>query len=163
MNDNLQEKSIEELLLELKPRERECLRYIYEGMKQGAAARAAGYKERSADVQASKLMQREISQIILKKMYERDCKMLCINKDSIVLRADDMYRKCMQATPVMEFNRETGAYEPTGEYQFDSRGAGKALEILCKVGGFEKAELEIKSKPAVINFVVSDGNEPNNQ
>ena len=59
----------------------------------------------------------------------------------------------------MEFNRATGEYEATGEYQFDSRGAGKALEIICKVSGFEKQELDVKTAPAVINFTVTDPDE----
>lgn len=151
--------SLTELLASFKKRERDFIFNVRAGFKHGEAARAAGFPDKSADTQASRLMQRDDVQLVLKKLYEQDCKSLCITKESIIVRANEMYMRCMQSTPVMEFNRATGEYEATGEYQFDSRGAGKALEIICKVSGFEKQELDVKTAPAVINFTVTDSDE----
>lgn len=148
--------SLDELLASFKKRDREFIFNVRAGLKHGEAARAAGFPDKSADTQASRLMQREDVQLTLKKLYEQDCKALCITKESVIVRANEMYMRCMQATPVMEFDRATGEYRETGEYQFDSRGAGKALEIICKVGGLEKQELDIRAAPAVINFTVND-------
>lgn len=136
-------KSAAELLAELKPKERTFILELRKHGKQGLAAETAGYK--NPDVRASKMMRREDIQRCIKAFNEEDCKALCISSESIIMKAYDMYERCMQNEPVYEFNRATGEWEATGEYKFDSKGAAKALEIIVKVAGFGKDKLEISA------------------
>ena len=47
--------------------------------------------------------------------------------------------RCLQAKPVMRYNKVTREYEETGEYVFDSAGANRANELLGKhLGMFEE-------------------------
>ena len=44
----------------------------------------------------------------------------------------DVYRRCMTATPVMKYDQAQGDWVESGIYEFDSKGALKALELLGK-------------------------------
>lgn len=51
-------------------------------------------------------------------------------------------QRCQQAEPVMEWDYEEKKMKPTGEYEFDSNGANKALELLGKHMGMFKDKVE---------------------
>lgn len=140
MNEEIK-KSSAELLADLKPKERKFILALREHGKQGLAAEIAGYKH--PDVQGSRLMHREEIQRTIKAFYEEDCKALCISSESIIMKANEMFERCMQHEPVLEFNRATGEWIETGEYKFDSKGAAKALEVIVKVAGLGKEKLEV--------------------
>lgn len=134
-------KSAAELLAELKPREKTFILELRKHGKQGLAAETAGYK--NPDVQASRMMHREDIQNCIKAFYKEDCKAQCISSESIIMKANEVFERCMQHEPVYEFNRATGEWEATGEYKFDSKGAAKALEVIVKVAGLGKEKLEV--------------------
>lgn len=138
--------NVTELLSRLKPMERKFVLELRKCGRQGQAARNAGYSEKSADVTASRLMSREDIQEALHALYAQDCKAMCISADSIIVRAIDIYNRCMCAEPVTEFDRDTGEYTEKGEYTFDSRGAAKALDVIVKVAGLDKSTVELESR-----------------
>lgn len=58
-----------------------------------------------------------------------------VTQEYCIMNLKEVTERCLQHKPVMEFNKMTGKFEPTGEYQFDSIGANKALELLGKTLG----------------------------
>lgn len=147
-NENLEaieDLNREEILSKFKPKERNFLLALRKHGEQGKAAREAGYSEKSADVQASRLMQRKDIQEALKALYKLDCKALCINEDSLILMSKEIYDRCMQAKPVMKWDSETAEWVESGTWQFDSNGANKAVANIMKVAGLEKKELDLKA------------------
>ena len=74
------------------------------------------------------------------------CKLLRSPKVSAYRRARandimEVYRRCMTATPVMKYDQELGEWVESGTYEFDSKGALKAMELLGKpMGVFERDE-----------------------
>jgi phage terminase small subunit len=51
--------------------------------------------------------------------------------------------RCQQAEPVMVFDYEEKKMVETGEYQFDSKGANRALELIGKHLGIFENKLNI--------------------
>ncbi len=54
----------------------------------------------------------------------------------------EVYLRCMQEVPVTKKDKETGKQVPTGVYQFDARGALKALQMLGDAVGVFKNNSE---------------------
>ncbi len=143
-----------ERLARLKPRERKFVLEMRAHGKQGAAARAAGYPVKSADVTASRLMQREDIQAVIKLMYEEDCKALCITPDSLILHAYEIYSRCMQAEPVMIYDADAREWVESGQWKFDSKGAARSLEIIADVAGLKKSAVELDAGDFSVNIKV---------
>ncbi len=153
MNDNIQQKSIEELLSELKPRERNFILKYRELRRQGDAARAVGYPEKSADVQSSRLMQREDIREIIKLLDLRDFERAGITDKSLVLTLNEIIERCMQQKPVERFNRETGETEILGEYEFDAKNAIAAIKEIKDILGFKTSKVKFENDD--LNFVIN--------
>lgn len=147
MNDNVQEKSLDELLSELKPRERNFILAFIKTGRQGEAARLAKFPEKSADVQASRLMKREDIREIIKRMLKDEFNKLCLTSESIVLRMNEIAEYCAQKKPATVFNRETGELEVIGYHEFDGKTALKANVEIARLLGYAKNEVEINGKP----------------
>ena len=153
MNDNIQEKSIEELLSELKPRERNFILKYRELRRQGDAARAAGFPEKSADVQAHRLMQRDDVREIIKLLDIRDFERAGITDKSLVLTLSEIIERCMQQKPVERFNRETGETEILGEYEFDAKNAIAAVKEIKEILGLKTSKVKFENDD--LNFVIN--------
>lgn len=151
----MEQNDITTLLKKLKPRERKFVKELRRCGRQGQAAILAGFPEKSADVLACRLMKKPEIQQALSALYEQDCKALCISKDSIILRAHEIYNRCMQIEPVIEYNKNAGEWNEVGKYTFDSKGAAKALDVIIKVAGLDKSEINIKNTvPFDVNIKV---------
>ena len=83
---------------------------LLRGMTQKYLGTAVGFPEKSADVLACRLKKKPEIQQALNALYEQDCKALCISKDSIILRAHEIYNRCMQIEPVIEYNKSAGEW-----------------------------------------------------
>lgn len=125
----------------LKPKEeRFCLEYTVDYNQTQAAIRA-GYAEKSAAKTGCKLMKDPEVVAYIRQLQNEQAKRLMLTSDRVVIALIDVYQKCMQAVPVEEWNYDLHTMLKTGEYQFDSKGAVKALELLGKhLGMFEKKE-----------------------
>ena len=103
------------------------------------AAIRAGYKagknNASASVQASRLKNDE------RIIAYRDALLRegagDISRNGIVCSLIEIYRRCMAAVPVMEWDSEAHEWVESGVWRFDAKGATKALEQLAKLLGFE--------------------------
>lgn len=80
------------------------------------------------------LKQRYVHDYITKRQLELQEK-THVTQEYCIMNLKEVVERSLQHKPVMEFNRITGQLEETGEYQFDSIGANKALELLGKTLG----------------------------
>lgn len=120
--------------------ERFCQEYTvcYEGKR---AAIAAGYKEKGAAKQACKLLKdpRIIARIreIQTELSDR----MMITRERVVMELMDVLEICKAAKPVMRWDYIRHEMVESGEYQIDSKGATKALELLGKqLGMFDRQD-----------------------
>ncbi len=118
--------------------ERFCLEYVidYNG---AAAAPRAGYAGKSAAKQASRLLARPEVMERVRQLQKEQRERLCISSDLVVTKTMELLDICMAAKPVLEWDYSEHKMVNSGEYQVDSKGAGKCLEILGKhLGMFDK-------------------------
>ncbi len=121
-------------------KERFCLEYVCDYNKTQAAIRA-GYAESTAAKRGYELMKEPEVAAYIRQLQKEQAERLMLTSDRVLIELMDVYQKCMQAVPVETWNYSEHRMEPTGEYQFDSKGATKALEMIGKhLGMFEKQE-----------------------
>jgi phage terminase small subunit len=124
--------------LENKRYERFCQEYVVDYNGTQAAIRA-GYSDTSAKQTAYKLLKREEVSSRIRELQSEQVKRLAVSQDYVVLQMLETYQCCREAHPVMEWDYDAGEMVETGKYQFDSKGALKALEMIGKhLGMFEK-------------------------
>lgn len=131
--------------LENKRYERFCQEYVVDYNGTQAAIRA-GYKEKSARSQASDLLTNPNILARVRELQHEQVERLAVTQDYVVLQLLETYQKCLEETPVMKFDPDTGQMEETGKYQFDSRGALRALELLGKHLGMYNDKLQVTGK-----------------
>jgi phage terminase small subunit len=135
----------------LTPRERRfCEEYLRTGKKEQSAI-AAGYKEKSARNQATKLMKKEEVLAYIRAIQKQAREELHIDDNWAVLRAIEVYHRCMQAVPVLEWDYSEHKMVETGEYTFDSKGALKALELIKSLLGL--GEEDTDKLAAAVTFI----------
>lgn len=136
---------------ELTPRERRfCEEYLKHGKKELSAINA-GYSQRSAAAQASRLLKKENILAYIRALQADARKELGIDENWAVLKAIDVYHRCMQAVPVMEWDYSEHKMVETGEYAFDSKGALKALELIKNLLGL--GEEDSGKLAAAVTFI----------
>ena len=114
----------------LTPREvKFCKEYLKTGKKRESAI-YAGFKENSAANAATRMLKKEECLAYIHAIQKRAREELHIDDNWAVLKAIEVYNRCMSAVPVMEWDYKTHEMKPTGEYTFDSKGALKALELI---------------------------------
>ena len=121
--------------------ERFCEEYVVDYNATQAAIRA-GYKEKSAANQGSRLLKNDE---VLARVHELQLSFnltRCFDdKNRVLNELWEIAEKAMQKTPVMEWDSSKHAYVPSGEWAFDGKTATKALELIGKMSGmFEKDE-----------------------
>lgn len=120
-----------------------CREYVkdYNGTQ---AAIRAGYSEKTAAVKASQLLKNKDILNTIKQNQKELVESSCLTEEKVIAKVEEILERCMSAEPVMEWNYEEHRYEPTGEYQFDSKGALKAIEMLGKhLGMFNKSDVDL--------------------
>lgn len=108
-----------------------CQEYIVDYNGTQAAIRA-GYSEKTADVQAVRLLRNVKVLSRVRAIQKERLEKLAVTQESVILKLLEIYDRCMQAKPVMEWDYNERKYVETGEYTFDSRGALNALEMIGK-------------------------------
>lgn len=120
--------------------ERFCLEYVID-YNQTKAAERAGYAEKSAAKTGCKLMKDPRILARVKELQKEQADRLCLSSDLVVIKLLELVDICMAAKPVMEWDYSNHEMSPTGEYQIDSKGAAKALELLGRhLGMFDRKE-----------------------
>ena len=63
-----------------------------------------------------------------------------VTKEEIIERIDKVYKRCMQAEPVLVYDKELKCKVNSGEGEFDASNALKALKMLGDAAGLFKPE-----------------------
>lgn len=129
-----------------------CLEYLRDLNRTQAAIRA-GYSPDSAySIGSENMSKPEIASRVKELMDKRSAEKL-VDVYFVIESLIENVQKCQQAIPVLEWNPNTRTMEPTGEWEFDSHGANRALELLGKhLGVFEKDNTQkVNLAPAIIN------------
>lgn len=102
------------------------------------AAIRAGYSKRSANVTGARLLTNDsVSHAIAEAQAKRSARVE-IDQDWVLRNLQAVFERCMEAEPVMTFDREerrmVQAVDGQGRsvWQFDSTGANRALELIGK-------------------------------
>lgn len=126
-------RSAEELGRNLKPRERQFVREYLQDLNGTAAAIRCGYSERSAASQASRLLRkpeiREYRDALLKEQFEA----IGVTKHTLAAEVWEVFQRCMEKKPVLEWNSDLREWVESGNWSFDSKGALRALDLLGKM------------------------------
>lgn len=108
------------------------------------AAIRAGYSERSAEVQASRMLKNDKVKKALDIAMAVRVERIGVNADWVLLNLKKVAERCMQVESVMKWDHDNKCLMPTGEYQFDSRGANRSLELIGKHIGMFKDKVEVE-------------------
>ena len=119
------------------------LEYMRNGFNGTEAAIAAGYAERSAHVQASRMLNDAKIAAYRRACAQELYKAAGITPAQIGLNILSVFNRCMAAEPHLSWDSDTRSYVPDGTFVFDSRGALKALELLGKMEGAFSERVEI--------------------
>ncbi|MCL1819409.1 MAG: terminase small subunit [Oscillospiraceae bacterium] len=133
---------IKELEKRLNIRQRKFVAHILEGLSQTEAAIRAGYSVKTAASQASDLLKnpkvaayrRVLAGVILEQQG--------LTPDAISLKLLEIYERCMQKKPVMEWDKDKKEWTESGEWRFNAKGAIKVLELLGKNAGMFTDKVE---------------------
>lgn len=123
-----------------------------------AAAIRAGIPEKGVAVQGSRFLMEPEVRAYVDALIEAEAEAIGVNRESLIAKSERIYRRCMQQEPKHRYNKESGEWEETGEYEFDARGAAKALELQAKLVGVltEKRELSTAESFSVHISTVED-------
>lgn len=135
--------------------ERFAREYVIDYNATQAAVRA-GYSEKTAKQQGSRLLTNADILARVRELQAETVKRLAISEDRIVEALWETYSRCMQAEPVMQFNSSTREMVETGEYSFDSKGALRALELIGKHIGMFTDKLSVSHDTPVIIDNIGD-------
>lgn len=97
------------------------------------AAIRAGYAEDRAASTASRLLRKPEIRAFRDVLMEERFEAVGITRYNIVLCVWQQYQKCCQKEPVLEWDSAAHDWVPTGEWQYNVKGALKALEMLWKM------------------------------
>lgn len=139
-------KTAEEAGKALKEKERAFVHAYLKCKSQKQAAIMVGYSEKSAESQASRLMRKPEVRQYRDCLLKEDFESIGITKHSVASEVWEIYQRCMEKKPVLEWSPEQRAWIESGTWQFNATGALKALtlmtEMLSKLEGNEEEDEE---------------------
>lgn len=97
-----------------------------------AAARRAGYTEKSAAKSANKLLKRPEVMGYVRQLQKEQAERLMLSSDLVVIKTLELLDMCMAAKPVMEWDYSEHCMVEKGTYEVDSKGANSCLDRLAK-------------------------------
>ena len=97
------------------------------------AAIAAGYSEKSAAQTASRLMRRTEIRSYRDALMAEAFEDLGVTRHSIASRVWEIYERCMQKKPVLVWSTADKEWIESGIWQFDTKGALKALAMMLEM------------------------------
>lgn len=97
-----------------------------------AAARRAGYTEKSAAKSANKLLKRPEVMSYVRQLQKEQAERLSLSRDLVVIKTLELLDMCMAAKPVLEWDYSEHCMVEKGTYEVDSKGANQCLDRLAK-------------------------------
>ena len=119
-----------ELGKKLNARERAFVKEYLIDMNGTKAAIRTHYAEKNAASQASRLLKKPEIQAYRDALLQEQFDAIGVTKHSIASEVWSIYQKCCQKEPVLEWDSINREWVPSGEWQFNVRGALKALDML---------------------------------
>ena len=119
--------------------ERFCQEYIVDYNGAQAAVRA-GYAANSARKTASRLLTNADILARVRELQREQTARLALTQDYVLQQLVDTYRCCREPEPVLVYDPDAGGMVESGKYQFDSKGALRALELIGKHIGMFKSD-----------------------
>lgn len=120
----------EKLGAALKPRERTFVREYLVDLCGTKAAQRAGYSEKSAASQASRLLRKPEIRAYRDALLQEQFDAIGITRHSIAAEVWKLYERCTQQRPVKIWDSQKHDYVFAGLWEFDVKGALKALDML---------------------------------
>ena len=96
------------------------------------AAIRAGYSEKTAAEQASRLLNNVNVASRIEEEKNKRADKLGLTAEWVLENLHNIAVRCQQAEPVMKWDYNEKKLIETGEFQFDSKGANRALELIGK-------------------------------
>lgn len=122
-------------------KERFCLEYIQDYNATQAAIRAK-YSPKSAAKTGCQLLKEPEVRAYIEQLQREARERLMLNHDRVILELVDVVNICKSAVPVEKWDYLSHEMVETGEYQIDSKGAVKALELIGRhLGMFDKQDI----------------------
>lgn len=126
-------KTAAELGRDLNPQYRKFVQEWMVDMNATRAAIAAGYSEKSAAQTASRLMRRPDIRRYRDALMAEAFEDLGVTRHSIASRVWEIYERCMQKKPVLVWSTADKEWIESGVWQFDTKGALKALAMMLEM------------------------------
>lgn len=126
-------KTAAELGRDLNPQYRKFVQEWMVDMNATRAAIAAGYSEKSAAQTASRLMRRTDIRRYRDALMAEAFEDLGVTRHSIASRVWEIYERCMQKKPVLIWSTADKEWIESGVWQFDTKGALKALAMMLEM------------------------------
>lgn len=127
------------------------------------AARDAGYAERSAHVQGSRLMKHVKIKAYLAQVSAISSANTGVSNEYVISTLKEMVERCMQKAKVLDKKGdqvyiETASGDVVPAYTFNSAGAAKGLELIGKhLGTFDKDKAKEDERPAFVGISINMG------
>ena len=122
--------TVEELGKKLTERERAFVREYLVDLNGTKAAIRTGYSKKSAASQASRLLRKPEVRAYRDALLQEQFDAIGVTKHSIAAEVWKIFERCTQQRPVEIWDSEKHKYVFAGLWQFDVKGALKALDML---------------------------------
>ena len=121
---------VEKLAEALNDRERLFVHEYLVDLNGTKAATRAGYSEKTAASQASRLLRKAAVKAYRDALLQEKFDAIGVTRHSIALEIWKLYERCTQQRPVEIWDSTKRKYVFAGLWQFDVKGALKALDML---------------------------------
>lgn len=115
---------------ELTDKQRRFVREWMIDMNGTRAAIRAGYSEKSAAQTANRLMKTPEVRAYRDELLKEEFDALGVTHHSLAVEVWRLYQRCIEAVPVLAWDSAAKEYVETGQWQFNSKGALKAVAML---------------------------------
>ena len=114
----------------LKPQVRKFVQEYLVDLNGKEAAKRAGYSERTAASQASRMLRDPDVKAYRDALLQEQFEAIGVTRHTIAAEVWSIFQKCMQKEPVLEWNSTTKQWEHKGVWTFNVKGALKALDMM---------------------------------
>ena len=146
MEKSLKDMSAAELRGLLTDRQIAFVEAIIEGADATTAAIRAGYAEKSAARQASRMLKNEKVAAYRRARYIDTYDKIGVSPEWVGLKLVEIVERCMEATPHMVWDSSKKEYVPDGTWNFDAKGATTALSAIGKSLGMFSDKPQAKTE-----------------